>query len=148
MQLFWMYKAPQAFWRIFTRVHCLFSYHLPLSFLPKQKPAFHKKSWKASSSKWRPERCTEAADAKAHSEREFSLWLQKLQGFDAQSTADVIEEMLQSHNLGDLMCVAQATRYKIGCRRYRVIFFLGNYHVFPYCCTDFWAFFHLKWLEK
>lgn len=27
---------------------------------------------------------------------------------DAQSIADVIKEMLRLHNLGDLMCVAQA----------------------------------------
>lgn len=39
--------------------------------------------------------------------RECFLGLQTLQGFDAQSITDAIEEMLQSHNLGDLMCVAQ-----------------------------------------
>lgn len=40
--------------------------------------------------------------------RECFLGLRKLQGFDAKSIADEIEAMLQSHNLGDLLCVAQA----------------------------------------
>uniref|UniRef100_A0A8D0AYQ8 Zinc finger MYM-type protein 1 n=1 Tax=Sander lucioperca TaxID=283035 RepID=A0A8D0AYQ8_SANLU len=40
--------------------------------------------------------------------RECFLGLRRLQGFDAKSIADEIEAMLQSHNLGDLLCVAQA----------------------------------------
>ncbi|KAJ4925869.1 hypothetical protein JOQ06_008055 [Pogonophryne albipinna] len=39
--------------------------------------------------------------------REAFLGLHKLDTFDAKSIADGIEAVLQSHNLGDLMCVAQ-----------------------------------------
>ena len=40
--------------------------------------------------------------------RECFLGLRRLKSFDAKSIADEIEAMLQSHNLGDLLCVAQA----------------------------------------
>lgn len=39
---------------------------------------------------------------------ESFLGLSKLKGFDAKSITDAIEELLQSHSLGGLLCVAQA----------------------------------------